>query len=81
MEPGVRLFLITIVRSMSFVLLWMLLNTYFGIKLGLMFFDEGVTAWHIVYYICMVGSFIYVVRVIMREWKKVPALDKFDEEG
>lgn len=80
MEPAVRLFLKTIVQTMSLMLLWMLLNTFFGIKLGLLFFDEGITVWHGVYYICMIVSFFYLLRHILAKWKKVPKFGRIEEE-
>lgn len=81
LEPDVRIFLTTIVQSMSWIFLWMLLNTFFGIKLGLLFLDEKVTAWHIVYYVGMVGSFIWVLRHIIAKWKKVPNFDRLEDDS
>jgi drug/metabolite transporter (DMT)-like permease len=72
LEPEVRIFLITIVQTAAMALLWMLLNTFFGIKLGLLFLDEKITVWHGVYYLCMIGSFIWVWRYVRNKWKKVP---------
>jgi uncharacterized membrane protein YcaP (DUF421 family) len=80
LEPEVRIFLVTIVQSMSWMLLWMLTNTFFGIKLGLLFFDDGVTFWHIVYYIAMLGSFIWIFRHIMAKWKKVPKFGIMEDD-
>jgi len=65
---------------MSWVLLWMLLNTFFGIKLGLLFLDEEVTYWHGIYYAAMIGSFIWVFRHLSKKWKKLPPLDKMGDE-
>ena len=77
MEPEVRLFLRTIVQTVSCTILWMMLVTWFGIKEGLLFFDGGVTLWAIVFYILMIGSFIYLLRYLLRLWLKVP---KFGRE-
>ena len=79
-EPAVRIFLITIVQTMSWMLLWMLLNTLFGIKLGLLFLDEEITIWHGVYYLCMIASFFWVLRHILRKWKKVPRFGRIEDE-
>jgi uncharacterized membrane protein YcaP (DUF421 family) len=75
MEPEVRLFLATIVQTVSMGLLWMLVHTWLGIKLGLLFLDEKITIWHGVYYIGLVASFIAVFIYIRRKWKKVPRFD------
>ncbi len=79
MEPDVRLFLATIVQSMSYMLLWLLLNTYFGIKLELLFLDEKFTIWHVIYYLAMVSSFIWVIRLIIAKCKKYSNFSKVEE--
>ena len=78
MEPEVKAFLIIIVQCLSMLLLWMLVNTFFGIKLGLLFFDEGVTVWHFVYYACMIASFAWVVWYILKKWKEMPEFEPHD---
>ena len=75
MEPEVKLFLIIIMKCISMLLLWMLLNTFFGIKLGLLFLDEKITWWNALYYVCMIGSFIWVIRYIIRKWKQMPEFE------
>jgi uncharacterized membrane protein YcaP (DUF421 family) len=65
---------------MSLMLLWMLLNTFFGIKLGLLFLDEEITIWHGVYYVCMLVSFFFVLRHIIAKWKKVPRFGLIEDE-
>ncbi len=79
MEPGVRLFLKTIVQSMSLGMLWLLLNTMFGIKYGLLFFEDGFTIWNGLYYIGMLVSFVFIFRHLVGLWKKVPRFG--DEES
>jgi phosphoglycerol transferase MdoB-like AlkP superfamily enzyme len=80
MEPEVRKFLAVIVQCISMGLLWMLLNTFFGIKLGLLFLDEKITIWHYVYYACLIASFIALVWYIRNKIKSVPKFG-LDEEG
>ena len=80
MEPTISLFLKTIVQTLSMMVLWMLLNAFFGIKLGLMFLDEEITIWHGVYYLCMLISFFFVIRYIKAKWEKVPSLERMDED-
>ena len=72
MEPEVRIFLRTIVQTVSYTLLWMMLVTWFGIKKGLLFFDHGFHIWGLVFYLAMVISFLWTVRHLLRMWKKVP---------
>ena len=75
MEPEVGAFLARIAKSISLVLLWMLINTFFGIRKGLFFFDEGVTAWSIVFYIWFAGSGISLFWFILKIWKAAPTYD------
>lgn len=72
LEPDIKLFLKAIVQSMSIVLIWMMLNAFFGIKIGLMFFDKGFTLWNGVYYIALLVSFGFMLRYLILIWKKVP---------
>ena len=78
MEPEVKLFLKIIIQCIGMLLLWMLLNTFFGIKMGLLFLDEKITIWNGVYYLCMTASFIWVVRYILRKWKQMPEFEPHD---
>ncbi len=75
MEPDVRKFLTILMQSISMMLLWMLMNTFFGIKLGYLFLDEKITVWHGVYYVGMIVSFVFVMRYILKQWRQMPAFD------
>ena len=81
MEPNVSLFLKTIVQSLSLILVWFLLNIFFGIRLELLFLDGKITIWHGVYYLCMVVSFVWLFRHLLAKWKKVPDFGEMEEEG
>ena len=77
MEPELKEFLTRIAKSISIILLWMLVNTLFGIKMGYIFLDEKITLWHVIYYIWLVASFIIIFLYIKKMWKNAP---KFDQE-
>lgn len=81
MEPEVRKFLAVIVQCISMGLLWMLLNTFFGIKLGLLFLDEEVTVWHGVYYVCLIVSFLALLLYIRKKIKTVPKFGLDEQEA
>jgi hypothetical protein len=72
MEPEVRIFLKTIVQTVSMGLLWMMVHTWLGIKEGLLFPEGEITLWHWVYYLALVLSFLWVLRYVIRKWKQVP---------
>lgn len=78
MEPEIRSFLIRIVKSLSMGIFWMLVNLFFGVKMGLLFFDGQVSIWHYVYYGWLVISFIGLVWYIRKTWKDAPNFDLED---
>ncbi|MEO7310888.1 MAG: hypothetical protein ABIX01_10860 [Chitinophagaceae bacterium] len=80
MEPELRAFLVRIMQTISLVIFWMLTNCFFGIKLGYLFFDDGITTWHIVYYVLMIASGIWVFVYLMRKWKKAPTYDRKNDQ-
>ncbi len=68
MEDDTRAFLVLIVNTIAWVLLWMIANVTVGIYLGYGFF-EGSPSWkNIVYYILSIASFIFLIRRIKRKW-------------
>jgi hypothetical protein len=75
MEPEIKAFLIAIVQSISMMLLWMMLNSYFGIKLGLLFAENGMGTWNIVYYLFSAASFVWVIRYIIKKWRALPEFE------
>ncbi len=74
MEPDVKAFLVAIAQCVSMLLLWMLLNAYFGIRKG-WFFPETLKFWHIIYYVVSAAAFVWVIRYIVRKWKSVPKIE------
>jgi hypothetical protein len=75
MEPEVGAFLARIAKSISLILLWMLINTFFGVRKELFFLDEKITAWHIVFYIWFLASGIFIYWFIVKIWKAAPVYD------
>ena len=80
MEPEVRAFLTRIVQTISLVLLWMLTNTLFGIKMGYLFLDGKIIVWHIVYYVLMIATGIWLFIYLMRKWKNAPKYNHENDE-
>ena len=76
MDKDTKDFLVRILQSISLVLLWMMLNTFFGIQKGLLFLDEGVTKWHIIYYVFLVGSAVAIFIYLYKKWKQAPRFDR-----
>jgi len=78
-EPEVSKFLTLLMQCISMLLLWMLLNTYFGIKLGYLFLEKPLTVWHAVYYVAMLASFGWVLRFILKKWRQMPRFEGPDQ--
>jgi hypothetical protein len=69
MEDETRDFLILIANTISWVLLWMMANVFFGIYLGFGFFENRPGLYNILYYIGGLSSLIFVIRGMKRKWK------------
>jgi hypothetical protein len=70
MEPEVRAFLVKIVKSLSFALLWMMLNMTFGIFFELGFIHSTITLANILYYVFLLGSFAALLWYLLKIWKE-----------
>ncbi len=69
MEDDTRAFLMLILNTIAWVLLWMIANVLIGIYWGYAFFDEKISWQNIVYYIISLSTFILVIWHIRRKWK------------
>jgi hypothetical protein len=71
METDTRKFFIRIVNTIAMVLLWMMLQVFAGIYLGLAFF-EGRPVWHnILYFIFFILTLLLLIRYVSRKWKGI----------
>ena len=69
MEDDTRAFLILIVNTIAWVLLWMIANLLVGIYWGFGFFEVHVSWKNILYYIIALATFILLIWHIRRKWK------------
>lgn len=69
MEDETRDFLVLIANTISWALLWMMANVFFGIYLGYGFFENRPGLSNILYYIGGLSSLIFVIRGMKRKWK------------
>lgn len=70
MEPGIALFLKKIVWSLSAVMVWMLVNTLFGIRFRYMLFEQGHTLGSSIYYAWLAVSIFVMFRLYRKWWWK-----------
>jgi len=69
MEDETRDFLVRIANTVSIVLLWMMINVFVGIYIGLGFF-EGKPDWkNLTYYLFLIGSFALLINHLKKRWK------------
>lgn len=69
MEPDIKAFLLLIVNTIAMGMLWLLLNMTFGIYYGFAFFTGHPSIANIVYWICLITSFIFLLRYFKKKWK------------
>jgi len=71
MEQDTRAFFILIVNSIAWVLLWMILNVLTGIYFELGFFETTPTWKNIIYYLAFLISLFFLVRYLLKKWKRI----------
>ena len=69
MEDDTREFLVLIVNTIAWVLLWMMINVLMGIYMGYGFFESTPDWKNIAYYFFLIISFIFLVKLLKRKWK------------
>ena len=69
MEPEMKNFLAKIATSISWVLLWMLVNSTVGIGFNFAFFETSPSIGNYIFYVWLVGSFIFLVVYLSKKWK------------
>lgn len=69
MEPDVKVFLLTIVQTISMALLWLLINMSIGIYYGLAFYEQHLSIWNCVFYIFSLTSFGFLIFYFKKKWK------------
>ncbi len=69
MEPDVRIFLVTIVQTISMAMLWMLVNMTAGIYYGLGFFEKSPWWGNYVFYCWLLLSFVWLIKYFKKKWK------------
>ncbi len=69
MEPDVALFLKKIVWSLSTALVWMLVNTLFGIRFRYLLFEEGHSFGSAIFYGWLVVSVFLMLKLYRKWWK------------
>lgn len=69
MEPDIRQFLLNILRTLSILLLWGMVNILVGLRYRMAVFYDGHTLGTALFYLWMVVSAILMYRHIKDMWK------------
>lgn len=69
MEPEVRDFLKTVLKTISAAMLFLIFHMTIGLYLNWAFFEEEIRIGNIVYYVVLTGSFIYMLFYLYKLWK------------
>ncbi|MGN6617262.1 MAG: hypothetical protein ACTHJ5_08780 [Ilyomonas sp.] len=70
MEPEVVAFLKRIAFTIFLIIAWLLINSTFGIMFNLAFPVERIRIGNIIFYIWFAGSFIFLLRYLLRLWRR-----------
>lgn len=69
MEPDIREFLLNILRTLSILLLWGMVNILVGLRYRMAVFYDGHVPGTILFYLWLVGSAVLMYRHIKGMWK------------
>ncbi|HEX3025403.1 MAG TPA: hypothetical protein VHP12_09345 [Chitinophagaceae bacterium] len=70
MEPEVRAYLVRILNSISYTVVWLISNTTAGIQFGYAFIEQKITAGNIIFYLWLLISTVIFIWLMIRLWKK-----------
>lgn len=76
MEPGVKEYLIRIVNTIALGLLWMALNSTFGIMYDYAFVHDHITKGNIIFYAWFLLSLSAYLWFVIRLWSKPIDFDR-----
>ena len=71
MEEETRNFLVLIMQTASSIILWLLINIFFGIYLKYGLFDNTPSVTNIVYYIVFLTGCFFLFKYFRKRWQAV----------
>ena len=71
MEDDTRLFLVTIMQTVSLLILWLLINIFVGLYLKLGLFENSPSITNFIYYIVFIIGCYFLFKHIKKKWDKV----------
>ena len=71
MEDDTRLFLVTIMQTVSLLILWLLVNIFVGLYLRFGLFENSPSLTNIIYYLVFIIGCFFLFKHIKKKWGKV----------
>jgi ABC-type glycerol-3-phosphate transport system permease component len=76
MEPDARAFLKRVLNSLFAGIIWLALNSTFGIMYGYAFPENKITIGNIIFYVWFIASLCLLIWILIKLWKESPEEDK-----
>lgn len=71
MEDDTRLFLVTIMQTVSLLILWLLINIFVGLYLKFGLFENSPSFTNFIYYIIFIIGCFFLFKHVKKKWDKV----------
>ena len=71
MEDDTRIFLITIMQTVSLLILWLLINIFVGLYLQYGLFENAPSLKNIIYYTVFIAGCFFLFKHVKKKWKKL----------
>ncbi len=71
MEDDAKKFLVLIMQMVSSIILWLLINIFFGIYLKYGMFENAPSITNIIYYLLFIAGSYFLFRYFKKRWKGV----------
>lgn len=71
MEDDTRVFLVTIMQTVSLLILWLLINIFVGLYLKFGLFENSPSLKNFIYYLAFILGCFFLYKHIKKKWSKV----------
>lgn len=75
MEPDIKEYFKRIAISISYLVIWLIINTFFGLKYNWAFFENEPSTGNYIFYGWLFISFILLILLIKKVWNQ-PVFDE-----
>lgn len=68
-EPETKAFLVKVVNTVGYIVLWAMLNMIIGIFLGWAFYSDSPKVGNYVYYVFLLATTVMLLWLLYKKWK------------